>query len=396
MNQLSIIVVGPDEELRREMCQAAALHEAQIEKEFAIYPDVSKRHVLSGLTDADALMVELDTDPEAAINLIRQTVGAADGLITVIVYSAKKDADLLVRCMQAGSREFLSTPLDHERLAEALERAAARRPTEPKAGLKRRGRSVAFLGAKGGVGATTLAANYALALRKESGEDVCLVDLNTQLGDAAMALGLEPRFSVVDALSSANRLDHDFLSALLAEHSSGLSVLAGPDTYDPDRVVDSSGLDALFDVLGQYFSYTVLDAGVGGEFSTAAVRRADLVYVVVQADVATLRNAQRIVSHFQADAGTTPRMELVLNRVGAKEQLSEAQVESTLGLKVRWSIPNDFRRIQDALNRGISLAENESPVASSLKAMARAFTGKAEEPKGGGWLSAFRKAPAKG
>ena len=395
MSDLSIVVVGPNELLRRQVCDAVTLRDAHVAREYAIYPDVSQRHALSNLTEQDVLLVELDSDPDAGVDLVRQ-VAACTELITVMVYSATKDADLVARCMQVGAREFLAVPLNSEQLSQALQRAASRRPDSSVHRPRRRGRNVAFLGAKGGVGTTTLAANYALALQQESKDDVCLVDLNTQLGDAALSLGLEPKFSVVDALESASRLDYDFLSALLADHPSGLSVLAGPDAYEPGRATDSYALDTLLDLLGQNFDYTVVNAGAGGECVTAAVQRADLVYLVIQADVATVRNAQRLISHFQAAIGAGPRMELVLNRVGAKEQLSQSQVESTLGAKVRWTVPNDFRRIQDALNRGVPLAENASPVSNALEAMARSFTGKQTEEKGGSWLSMFKKAPAKG
>lgn len=395
MNNLSIVVVGPNEDLRRQVCELAGFQEVAIEREFAIYPKIPKQSAGS-ILGYDTVLVELDSDPEDAIRVIRQATAAEESL-TVMVYSAKKDADLLVRCMQAGAREFLEVPLDSDTLRQALERVATRNPEARSSRPKRRGRTVAFLGAKGGVGSTTLAANYALALREDSQEDVCLVDLNTQLGDTALSLGLEPKFSVLDALESAQRLDHDFLSALLVEHPSGLSVLAGPDSFDPERSTPGDGLEKLLDLLGQTFAYTVLDAGASGEFTSAAVKRADLVYVVVQADVPTLRNAQRLISHFQESIGSVPRMELVLNRVGAKDQLAESQVENTLGAKVKWSIPNDFRRLQDALNRGIPLAENDSPVSNALTAMARAFTGKrTEEKASGSWLSMFKKSPAKG
>lgn len=395
MSDLSIVVVGPNELLRRQVCDAVTLRDAQVAREFAIYPDVSQRHTLSNLTEQDVLLIELDSNPEAGLDLVRQATSSADST-TVMVYSATKDADLVVRCMQMGAREFLSVPLISEQLSQALQRAASRRPEGSLKRSRRRGRTVTFLGAKGGVGSTTLAANYALALQAEAKDDVCLVDLNTQLGDAALSLGLDPKFSVLDALDSASRLDYDFLSALLVEHRSGLSVLAGPDSYQPDRMSDSYALETLLDLLGQNFAYTVLDAGAGGEYTPTAVQRADLVYLVIQADVATVRNAQRLIAHFQASAGAGPRVELVMNRVGAKEQLSQSQVETTLGAKVRWSVPNDFRRIQDAHNRGIPLNENASPVSSALEAMARSFTGKQTEEKGGTWFSLFKKAPAKG
>ena len=63
---------------------------------------------------------------------------------------------------------------------------------------------------------------------------------------------------------------------------------------------------------------------------------------------------------------------------------------------MRWTVPNDFRRIRDALNRGVALSENASPVSTALESMARSFTGKQTEETGGSWLSMFKKAPAKG
>ena len=102
MNDLSIVVVGPNEDLRRQVCEAANFHNIEIDREFAIYPDV-KSQTVGRILGYNTVLVELDSDPEAAINVIRQAT-TADESITVMVYSANKNADLLVRCMQAGAR----------------------------------------------------------------------------------------------------------------------------------------------------------------------------------------------------------------------------------------------------------------------------------------------------
>jgi len=127
----------------------------------------------------DVIIIDLDSYPEYALELVESI--CANGLATVMVYSMKTDPDLLVRCMRAGAREFLTLPFAQSTMAEALIRAAARRPavrTSKKAG----GRLLVFLGAKGGDGVTTLACNFAVALAQESSKSTLLIDLDLPLG----------------------------------------------------------------------------------------------------------------------------------------------------------------------------------------------------------------------
>ncbi len=96
---------------------------------------------------------------------------------------------------------------------------------------KNAGKMLVFVPAKGGVGATTLAANFAVALTRESNSRVVIVDMDFQLGEIALGLGMTAAFSVVDALTNIERLDWDFLSTMLIRHSSGLTVLASPEEF---------------------------------------------------------------------------------------------------------------------------------------------------------------------
>ena len=90
---------------------------------------------------------------------------------------------------------------------------------------------MAFLGAKGGDGVTTLACNFAVSMAKESGQSTLLIDLDLPLGDAALNLGVVAEYSTINALQNAARLDSAFLSKLLVKHSSGVSVLAAPGKF---------------------------------------------------------------------------------------------------------------------------------------------------------------------
>ena len=144
-----------------------------------------------------------------------------------MVFSEKADPELLVRCMRAGAREFLSFPLEAEVMEEAFVRASARKP-QAKTEKKTAGRLLTFMGAKGGAGATMLACNFAVALAKESGQKTVLIDLDLPLGDAALNMGITAEFSTIDALNSVERMDGAFLDQLLVKHSSGVVGARGP------------------------------------------------------------------------------------------------------------------------------------------------------------------------
>ena len=158
---LSIALIGPDDNCRAAAVEALVGCGAKEICEFSSYPP--------GLDDVspmperkyDVIVIELDSDPEYALKLV-ESVGA-NGAATAMVYSSNTDPELLMRCMRAGAREFLMVPFDHEVMAEALARAAARRPVTQNE-KKAAGKLLVFMSAKGGAGATTLACNFAVAL----------------------------------------------------------------------------------------------------------------------------------------------------------------------------------------------------------------------------------------
>ncbi len=246
------------------------------------------------------VIVELDSDPEYALELV-ESIGS-DGLATVMVYSESTDPELLVRCMRAGAREFLTLPLEPEVVEEALVRAAARRPVARTA-KKTAGKLLAFMGAKGGAGATMLACNFAVALAKESGEKTLLIDLDLPLGDAALNLGITAEFSAIDALEAVDRLDGQFLSQLLVKHSSGSVVLAAPGRFIQYKA-SNEAINRLMNVARQEFENVVVDMGSKLDLmGTTAYKEATTIYLVTQASIPELRNSNRLVQQFFVGAG---------------------------------------------------------------------------------------------
>ncbi len=226
---LSVALIGPEESRRRDLAVAISGPQATVAREFRAYPELDD---VPQLLDAGftVIIIDLDSNPEQALDLVEQICSRSN--ITVMVYSARADSELLVRCMRAGAREFLPQPFTQNAVAEALVRASVRRPVT-RNGKKALGRLMVFTGAKGGSGVTTIASNFAIALAKESGQSTLLIDLDLPLGAAALELGITAPFSTIDALQNIARMDSNFFERILTKHSSGLSVLLRPTSTPP-------------------------------------------------------------------------------------------------------------------------------------------------------------------
>jgi pilus assembly protein CpaE len=341
------------------------------------YPDVGDLTEIIE-ADYDVVIVDLDPDPELALDVV-ETLCGQDNSVTVMVYSARGDSELLVRCMRAGVREFLTEPVLASTVGEALVRASVRRD-EVRRHKKATGKLLVFVGAKGGSGATTVASNFAVALAKQAGGKVALLDLDLQLGDAALTLGVATKFTALDALENMHRLDSDFLSVLLAKHPSGLAVLGAPDTI-PAMQPAKNGMEKLFRVAREDFEYVVVDAGSHSiEMYEALFEAASTVYLVAQVAVADLRNSNRFIARYFSGPGSE-KLEVVLNRYIPKDiEIDEAAITKALTRPAKWKIPNDYVAARRAQNSGVPLVSEKSQIAYAFAEMARAASGQSPLP----------------
>lgn len=379
ISAVSLVLVCPSDRLRQTFANALQGQHAKLVRQYNAYPN-SESLLTAPELDCDAVVIDIDTDPELALDLV-ESVCAQRSSLTVMVYARAQNPDLLVRAMRTGAREFLSDPLSTGTLADAMVRAAARR-SELNAPKRVKGKVLVFWGAKGGSGVTTLASNFALSLLKEAGREVALLDLNLHIGEIALLLGLETRFTLIDALRNSARLDREFVSTLMTRHPSGLAVLAASDAYLSSVSIEDGSIERLLHILREQFAYVVVDAGPSlGRQSPALFDAADTIYLVAQADIPSLRNAQRFISNgFHAKQ---QQVEVVLNRFEPNRLgLDEDRISKALGVPPKWSVPNDFAAVRQAQNTGEPLVFRQSPVVRALRQMARAACGKPiEEPK---------------
>jgi pilus assembly protein CpaE len=374
---ISAALIGPDDLRRRSMYNALAECRTCDIKEYSDYP--SSLDELPKIIEQrfDVIIIDLDSIPEYALELVESF--CAHGASTVMVYSAQTNSDMLVRCMRAGAREFLTMPFASGVVAEALVRASARRSVVRPA-RKTAGKLLVFLGAKGGSGTTTLACNFAVALAQESGQSTLLIDLDLPLGDAALNLGIIAEYSTINALQNSGRLDSSFLATLLIKHSSGVSVLAAPGKF-PQYQATNEQIDKLMAVARMEFDNVVVDVGSRLDLTgTALFREASAIYLITQVGIPELRNSNRLISSFFTTGG--PKLEIVINRWAPKTLgVAEEHITKALTRPAQWKVPDDYATVRRMQNTATPLALEDSPISRMIRTMARAVTGQTEPEK---------------
>jgi pilus assembly protein CpaE len=379
LQRISIAVVDPDHEQRRAAARVMTSPATGAVRQIPDY--LTNREDALWLIDQgfDTVAISLDGDPDQALDMVESLCAVSQA--TVIVYSAHASQDLLMNSMRAGAREFLLMPFDPAEVTEALMRAAARLQMQPAADMRRKTADLhVFLGAKGGSGVTTVSCNFAVSLARESAKRTLFIDLDLPLGDAALDLGITARYSTVNALEASDRLDSTFLATLLVQHSSGLFVLAAPGKF-PHVDTSLDAINKLLSVASLDFDHVVVDAGSRLDLSSSMLfEKAAKIYLVAQAGIPELRNANRLIT------GLLPshvaKLEVVLNRYAPKMfSISDEAIEKALTKAPKWLIPSDFLILQRMQNTASSLMAGDNSISRIIRRMARTASGLSVEPE---------------
>jgi pilus assembly protein CpaE len=305
-------------------------------------------------------------------------------VIGILVVLPRLDGTLVLDAMRSGASECVAEPITREELTAALARIAAQRPS------RRRGDVFAVIGAKGGVGATTVAVNVATMLDKLHPGSTLLMDLHLTYGDAAIFLGAEPRFSTLDALENMHRMDASFLRTLVTQTQSGLSLLASSD-HAVSTPVDVVRLRSLIDLAANEFRFVIMDVPRADPAVLDSLEAAGSVVVVANQEVATIRNAARMTAALEQRYGKE-RVNVVISRYDARAEIGQADVERVIGRRVAHLFPDNYPIVLASHNKGRPLVlDNHTRLASAFTAFASDVAGlppeRPERVKSTGFLS---------
>jgi pilus assembly protein CpaE len=328
-----------------------------------------------GAPQPEVLVLDLRDQPQfpQALTVLKQQHPATAVLLVV----AQLDPALMLEAMRAGVNECVVSPINLPELQAVIKRLLKNSvPTTS-------GDVFAFIGAKGGVGATTVAVNVATSLAKSSPESTLLIDLNMACGDAAVFLGEEPRFSVMDALENVHRLDAAFFRGLVVRSKSGLDLLGASGRPMPGPV-DAAKIRAVLEFSSQTRRYTVLDVPRSDPAVLDALEVATQIVIVANQELATVRSASRMAATLRQRYGQH-RLTLVLTRTDRQAEIGYEDVQRAVGLEVRQTFPSDYRLALYAMNKGRPVVmDNHNQLSGAFTTFARelgSVPGEVEERK---------------
>jgi pilus assembly protein CpaE len=331
----------------------------------------------------NVVVVSLDSDQTKALALIAQMTQEVPD-VPVLAVSARGDGQAILQALRSGAREFLTAPVVLEDLLKALQRLQRGRITNgSNSGEDTIGRPasqvIAILGSRGGVGCTSLAVNLGACLAQDPGFAVALVDLDLALGDADVALDLMADYTLADVALNIERLDMTFLRRSLCKHSSGLSLLPHPVQMEDAGLIREDHLQRVIGLLRASYSHLILDLSKSlTPCDLTALRAADLILLVAQLELSSLRNVVRLLLTLGNDESLASKVQVVLNRVCAESDITLKKAEETIGKSIYWQVPSDEKSMLDARNHGVPLVQHapKTKVLQSIAGLAQAVSGK--------------------
>ena len=277
----------------------------------------------------------------------------------VVVVTQSFDAEVARRLLQMRVADFLVKPVQPIELVRTCARVARSAVAESK-----EAQIYTFIPAVGGAGVTTLAIQTALLLLN-SGQrvrpTVCLVDLDFQHGACADYLDIEPRLDLKEIEPRPERLDRQLLEIMLSHHASGLEVIAAPNRPAEMRSFDPDMVTRLLDLVSSHFDYVVIDMPrTWFSWTDSVLLGSNRPFIVSEMTVPSIRQAKALVAAIRERLGDGPQPRVVVNRFEQRmfdPGLKRTDIEQALGDAFAGTIPNNYRLVREAIDRGVPLDE---------------------------------------
>jgi len=366
--QLNSVIVDGDPTNRQELANFLTTFGVSLVGQ---YPSAEALSQVLARSDAPQLAI-INLDPGAQDNLRKiGTLPRQFPNVSFFVMSQVLDPNLLMEAMHMGVKEFIPLPISEAKFAAAVERVAQTH------GMGKRAKVIHVIPTIGGCGATTVSCNVGASLAQ--GAKTCLVDMDLIRGGVASYFNMKARYTIADVMESAEKLDKQLLDNALTVYrgNNNLAILARPDLPEDSLRVTPAGAQRLFNVLGRVFDYAVVDSVMSVDpLYTATIQSADINVVVMQLNVPSAKNAERFVGSLRRMGVESSKIRIVVNRFVKKGwDIEPSEVERALGLKITWSVPNDFKNAIAAINYGepVVIRAPRSEMSVSLSGLAATF-----------------------
>lgn len=349
-------IVSPDAEFRASL--RTALHEGargvSVAMEIALPYNQIEAAELATLRERDPELVFLDLEGDPALGVrFAHFLADANPRRRFVAVGPQLGQEMLLEAMRAGISEYLPKPPGREALYAALERVTRKLAVGP-GEARRPGELIAVFSPKGGTGCTTVATNLAVHLHRLTGKRTLLVDLDLELGEVAVFLGVQPRFSFMDMIRNFHRMDAELLASYIERDETGVHLLSSPPVPEAAEAAHGDAIRRILHFLKQHYDYVVVDTSKSFSAPTrAAFEQAERVLLLTTVDLPSLRNLKRCMPLLDRITGAgSDRVRLVVNRYDPADTITLDEVKETLGIPVYRTLANDYEKVSRSINTG--------------------------------------------
>jgi pilus assembly protein CpaE len=349
----------------------------------------------AGSITPNLLIVETRLNGEAALAELDRLAEVCDPATKVIVVGRVNDVELYRELMRRGASEYLVAPLSPLHLIEVISGLYLEPGSAPI------GKVVAFVGARGGAGSSTLSHNVGWSIAEELHINTTIVDLDLPFGTTGLDFNDESSQGVADALSAPERLDDVLLDRLLLKRGEHLSLFTAPAQLEREYDAVPETYEAVIDAVRQSTPCVVLDLPHGwNPWIKNCLLAADDIVIVATPDLTSLRNAKNMIEMVKLARPNDAPPRLVLNQVGVpkRPEIPSKDFAETMGVDPSVILPFDPALFGQAANNGQMLVElaPRAPISEAVRRLARALTGRQtqSQSKGSASLLSFLKKKA--
>ena len=328
------------------------------------------------------IVLESRAEPKEMLESLQRLADVCDPSTKVIIIGHYNDVWLYRELIRAGVSEYVVAPVSLADIVAIISQIFVDPEAEPL------GKSIAFVGAKGGVGSSTIAHNVGWMMSSAFSSDVVVADLDLPFGTANINFDQDPAQGIAEAVFSPERIDEVYLDRLLAQCSEHLSLLAAPSTLDRVYDFDAEAFSQIIDIAQRSAPLLVLDVPhVWNAWTRSTLTQADEVVITATPELANLRNTKNIVDTLKKLRPNDKPPHLIINQAGVpkRPEISADDFAEPLELTPMAIIPFDAQLFGNASNNGRMLGEMDAQhaIVKSISDIAHVLTGRSEiKPKG--------------
>lgn len=323
------------------------------------------------------IILESREEPKQLLASLERLAEVCDQTTRVVVIGHYNDVGLYRELMRSGISEYVVAPISMTDIVSVISAIFVDPDADPI------GRSIAFIGAKGGVGSSTIAHNVGWAMSKLFTSEVVVADMDLAFGTANINFDQDPAQGIAEAVFAPERIDEVYLDRLLSQCAERLSLLAAPSTLDRTYDFDAEAFAQIIDTAQRSAPALVLDVPhMWCGWSRTTLTHADEVVITATPELANLRNAKNMVDMLRKLRPNDPPPRLVINQSGVpkRPEISVEDFAEPLGIEPIAVIPFDPQFFGNASNNGRMLGEMDAQhaVVQTINEMAHILTGRAE------------------